>query len=297
MGLQLSAYIPFVIIAATLFIALGVVAVCRYRARRKGLRSPFSQKSERIPGQRLLKRLDELNEEISIQAGALFSVPIAIYAASLSRLYFGNRAFDPIEGLTAVAVAVGFLGYTLFKLRRFRQERRKLRLEYEGRMIVGQALDRLILPGGRVFHDFPAEDFAIDHILVGAKGVFAIGTRTCANRRPRNLRQDATVTYDGRALHFSNGTDIEMVAQARRQAEWLSGWLSRAADEQIAVRAIIALPGWLVRRTAAEGMPIVNPRQFDSLFEHIPPRPMSAGTITRIIHHLDLKYRETAPPE
>lgn len=164
-------------------------------------------------------------------------------------------------------------------------------------MIVGQALDRLMLPGGRVFHDFPAEDFDIDHIVVGAKGVFTIETRTCANRRTRNRREDATVAYDGRALHFSNGTDIEMIEQVRRQAEWLSRWLSRAAGEPIAVRAIIALPGWLVRRTAAEGMPIVNPRQFDSLFEHIPPRPLKAETIARIIHHLDLKYRETAPPE
>lgn len=293
----MPAYIPFVIIAATLLVALGVVEVFRYQARRKGLRSPFTQKAERIPGQRLLKRLDELNEEISIQAGALFSVPIAIYAASLSHLYFGNRTFDPIEGLSTAAVAVGFLGYALFKLSRFRQERRKIRLGYEGRMIVGQALDRLMQPSGRVFHDYPAGDFDIDHIVVGAKGVFTIETRTCANRRPGNFRQDATVAYDSRALHFSNGTDIEMIEQAQRQAEWLSRRLSRAVDEEIAVRAIIALPGWLVRRTAAEGMPVVNPRQFDSLFEHIPPRPLSAETITRIIHHLDLKNRETAPPE
>ena len=284
--------IPFIIIIGTVFIAIGAVNLFRYQIARKGLRSPFTQKLERFPGQSLLKRLDELNEEISIQTAALLSVPIAIYAGYISNLYFGNRPFNYIEAIVAGVLATGFLGYTLFKLRGFLQERRNIRLGYEGELTVGQTLNRLMLAGYRVFHDFPAEKFNIDHIVLGAKGVFAIETKTRSKRTTTNRQQDATVEYDGRALHFPSGTDIDMIAQAKRQSKWLSNWLSQAVGEDITVRAIVALPGWFVKRTSSEGIPIVNPKQFDSLFDHIQARPLTTEMIIRISYQLDQKCRD-----
>lgn len=284
--------IPFIIIIGTVFIAIGAVNLFRYQIARKGLRSPFTQKLERFPGQSLLKRLDELNEEISIQTAALLSVPIAIYAGYISNLYFGNRPFNYIEAIVAGVLATGFLGYTLFKLRGFLQERRNIRLGYEGELTVGQTLNRLMLAGYQVFHDFPAEKFNIDHIVVGTKGVFAIETKTRSKRTTTHRQQDATVEYDGRALHFPNGTDIDMIAQAKRQSKWLSNWLSQAVGEDITVRAIVALPGWFVKRTSSKGIPIVNPKQFDSLFDHIQARPLTTEMIIRITYQLDQKCRD-----
>lgn len=287
--------IPFSIIIATILIAIGAVKFFRYQTARKGLRSLFTQKRERFPGQSLLTRLDELNEEISIQAATLLAVPIAIYAGYISNLYFGNRPFHRIEAIMAAVLAIVFLGHTLFKLRGFLQERRNIRLGYEGEVIVGQALNRRMLEGYRVFHDFPAEKFNIDHVLVGKKGVFAIETKTRSKRTTSDRQQDATVEYDGRALHFPNGTDIDMIEQAKRQSKWLGTWLSQAVGEDISVRAIVALPGWFVKRTSSKGIPIVNPKQFDSLFAHIQPRPLTTEMITRIAHQLDQKCRDIEP--
>ena len=101
--------------------------------------------------------------------------------------------------------------------------------------------------------------------------------------------------YDGRALHFPNGTDIEMIAQAKRQSKWLADWLSRTVGEEITVRAVLALPGWLVKRTASEGLPVVNPKQFDSLFQHIPSRTLTPSMIERITHQLDRKCQDIEP--
>jgi hypothetical protein len=291
----LYSFIPFLIIAAVILIAIIAVELFRYQFARKGLRSPFTQKLERFPGQSLLKRLDELNEEISIQTAALLSVPIAIYAGYISNLYFGNRPFNHIEAISVVVLAIGFLGTTLFRLRGFLQERRHIRLGYEGELTVGQILNRLMLEGYRVFHDFPAEKFNIDHIVVGAKGVFAIETRTRSKRTTTNRQQDATVEYDGRALHFPNGTDIDMIAQAKRQSQWLSNWLGQAVGDDISVRAIVALPGWFVKRTSSQGIPIVNPKQFESLFQHIQARPLTTEMITRIAHQLEQKCRDIEP--
>ena len=105
--------IPFIIIVGTVFIAIGAVKFLRYQIARKGLRSPFTQKLERFPGQSLLKRLDELNEEISIQSAALLSVPIAIYGGYISNLYFGQHSSNPAEAIFVVVIAVVFLGYTV----------------------------------------------------------------------------------------------------------------------------------------------------------------------------------------
>jgi len=288
-------FIPFLIIVAVILTAIIVVHVFRYRITAKGLRSPFTQNLERCPGQSLLRRLDELNEEVSIQAGSLLAVPVGIYASYVSYQYFGQHPFNKSEAIAAAGIAVLFMGYTVFKLFGFLNERRRIRLGCEGEMIVGQALNRLMSKGYRVYHDFPAERFNIDHIVVGAKGVFAVETKTRSKRTTANRQQDATVEYDGRALHFPNGTDIEMIAQAKRQSKWLANWLSRAVGEELTVRAVLALPGWFVRRTAAQGMPVVNPKQFDSLFEHIPSRPLTADMIARITHQLDQKCQDIAP--
>jgi hypothetical protein len=291
----LHPYIPFLIIAAVILVAVILVELFRFRIARKGLRSPFSQAIARSPGQSQLKRLDELNEEVSIQAAALLAVPITIYAVYLSHLYFEGRSFNRTEAIAVGATAAVFLVFTLFKLLGFRRKRRKIRRGCEGEMIVGQALNRLMLEGYRVYHDFPADGFRIAHIVVGEKGVFAVATQTRSQRTTANGRQDATVEYDGRTLHFPVGTDVEMIAQAKRQSKWLAGWLSRAVGEALTVRAVLALPGWLVRRTAAEGLPVVNPKQFDSLFEHIQPRSLPPDMITRITQQLDQKCQDMAP--
>jgi hypothetical protein len=285
----LHQFIPFLIIATVILIAIIAVELFRYRIARRGLRSPFTQKIARFPGQSLLKRLDELNEEISIQTAALLSLPMAVYAGYISNLYFGGRSLIRTEAIIVALLALAFLGHTLFKLFMFLGERRKIRLGCEGEMIVGQALNMLMLKGYRVYHDFPADKFNIDHIVVGEKGVFAVETKARSKRTTANRQQDATVEYDGRALHFPNCTDIDMIAQAKRQSKWLSNWLGHAVGEEITVRAVLALPGWFVKRTAPKGIPVVNPKQFDSLFQHIPARSLTTEMITRIAHQLDQK--------
>ena len=293
--MALHQFIPFLLIGAVLLIVFGTVKLFRYQIARHGLRSPFTQKIERAPGQRLLKQLDALNEEVSIQAASLLAVPLAIYASYLSYLYFENRPFDQTATIAVGAIAIVFMGYTLYRLFGILEKRRKLRLGCEGELIVGQALNLLMLNGYRVYHDFPADNFNIDHIVVGERGVFAVETKTRSKHTTANRQADATVAYDGRALHFPNGTDIEMIAQAKRQSKWLAEWLSRAMGEEITVRAILALPGWFVKRTAPEGLPVVNPKQFDSLFQHIPPRTLTPPMITRITHQLDQKCRDIEP--
>jgi len=90
---------------------------------------------------------------------------------------------------------------------------------------------------------------------VGSRGVFAVETKVRSKPSRGRGREDATVEYNGRVLEFPNWTDAQIIEQAERQADWLSEWVGRAIGEPVAARAIVALPGWFVKRTTIDGIP------------------------------------------
>lgn len=270
---------------------LTVLNVFRRHIRLKSLRPSFKKDLLRIPGGSRLRRLDNLNEQINLYQVYVISLPLIIYSALISYSYF--QAAQP--SLTVIwissTICIALIAYLVFNLVKLLSQRKRTRLGYEGELAVGQELNQLMLHGYRVYHDFPADTFNIDHIIVGSKGVFAVETRTRSKGTARKGSQEATVAYDGRMLTFADTTDFETIEQAEQQADWLSNWLTTGTGEPIAVRAIVTLPGWVVKRTSADGIPVVNPGQFTSLFEHIKPRPLSETMLNGIKDQLEQKCR------
>jgi hypothetical protein len=168
-------------------------------------------------------------------------------------------------------------------------------LGYEGEIAVGQELNQLMRDGYYVYHDFPAEKFNIDHIVVGASGVFAVETKARSKPTSKDRKADAKVKYDGNCLKFPKGTDIESIQQAKRQAEWLSKWLRSAVGEAVKVRPVVALPGWFVERVASGGIPVINPKNFRSIAKPKNGSNLSDRMISRIIHQLERKCRDVEP--
>lgn len=273
------------IIATALVIAVFVYVFRSYEKRKK-LRSFFTQNLLRCPGQSLLYELDGINADLMVYLSTALIAPLALYSLHLSISYFGDaRETDLRIGIT-VCVALVFFIFSAYKVIRLQHQKRVVRLEYEGKQVVGQELEQLRHDGFYVFHDFPADTINIDHIVVGSKGVFAVQTKTRSNPITKNRVEDATVEYDGRMLYFPKGDDYATIEQAKSQASWLSNWLGEAIAEPLTVRAIVALPGWFIKRTSSEGIPVANPNQFASLFEHINPRSLSDPMITRITNLL-----------
>ena len=186
--------------------------------------------------------------------------------------------------LTGYILALHFLR-TFYRLKK----RRIIRLGYESDIIVGQELNQLVSDGNYVYHDFPADEFNIDHIVVGRSGIFVVETKGRSKPRPHNRQQDATVEYNGKVLNFPDGDDFQIIEQAEQQASWLSNWISSAIGEPVAARAIVALPGWFVKRTSPDGISVVNPKQFPSLFKHIKPRTLTDEMIRRMVHQIEQK--------
>jgi hypothetical protein len=287
-------FAPLLIMGMSLALVAGLSRLVLWERRRRRRMPSFSRPLERFPGHTLLTRLEALTEEITIQVTTLLVMPVCLYASYISYLYFGARPLT-WAGLLGLAVISGaFVAYGLVQTLRLLHQRRSLHLGYEGKVEVGQQLNRLMQAGWHVFHDFPAEGFNIDHVVVNPGGVFAVETKTRSKPLKDDGRKQHVVEYDGRTLHFPDGRDQEMIAQAQRQAEWLSEWLGAAVGEPVAARAILALPGWTVKRTSSEGLPAVNPGQFDSLFRFIPPRSLTAEHTSRIVRQLERKCRDAA---
>lgn len=287
--------ISTLLIIGTPFVIIGVLYLFRFYKKQNRRRSHFTQDLQRNPGQFLLAKLDAINEDLTAYLLAALLMPLAIYSVHISISYFKKAPETHFRLWLSACVAIGFFLFSIYKVIKLLKKRRLIRLGFEAKLAVGQELNQLIHDGFYVYHDFPADKFNIDHIVVGSKGVFAIETEARSKPAAKNRVEDATVEYDGRTLYFPKGDDFKTIDQAERQAAWLSNWLGKAIGEPIAARAIVALPGWFVKRSSAEGISVVNPTQFSSLFEHIKPRPLSESMITRINHQLDQKCRIIEP--
>lgn len=249
----------------------------------------------RGPGQSLLKQIDQTNEKTQRALIFILLIPMLTFAVHLSYSKFG----DVPETWSRTAISSGsvlaLMGYYIISFLRIRSLRRHLQLGYDGEVAVARELNRMMSKGYQVYHDFPGDGFNIDHILVGPAGVMAVETKTLSRRALRNRKADAVVTYDGRMLHFPKYSDHQSIDQAKRQAAWLSQWLSTTIGEEVCARAMVALPGWFVKRTSADGIPVVNPKQFETLFKHIKPRPLSESMIGRIVRQVEDQCSQADP--
>jgi len=294
--LKFSSVLPLTIfLLGLLAVYLLILYFFRSYYRLKKRRSPFTQNSLRSPGHSQSLKLGSINEELSCNLVTLIAMPIYFFGGFFSHVYFTQREIKPeIIALWLISGSVLTI-FFLFKTLKLLKKRRNLRLGYEGEIAVGHELNQLMLEGNHVYHDFPADKFNIDHIVVGRSGIFAVETKARSKPVSKNRNEDATVEYNGKMLMFPNGDDYKIIEQAERQTSWLSKWISSAIGEQVAARAIVALPGWFVKRTSADGISVVNPKQFPSLFKHIKPRTLTDDMISRIVHQLEQKCRDEVP--
>jgi hypothetical protein len=275
--------LPALIIVSLVGLVLGSLKGLTAYQDARVRRNPLVQSALRFPGQSLLTRLGELDQKVDAHLVYLLLTPLLLYAFYLSYLYLARKTISLEDSLIIGLPCIGLTVFFIIKWRRHLEERRNIRIEYEGEVAVGQELNRLMLEGYCVYHDFQADDFRIDHIVVGPKGVFSVETKARSRPTTRGQRLGAIVEYNGRALIYPHGTDVNTIKQAERQASWLSNWISSTAGESVTVMAVVALPGWYVKRTSPDGIPVINPNQFRSLLTYVRSKPLNDEAIYRII--------------
>ena len=285
------ALIPTVLVFITVGTLFSVISIRNVYLRHKKRRSPSTNKFLRGPGQSLIEKLDDINEELFVYLAMMIAMPLALYALYISGLYFQKRPLTLSSALTYIISGALFLAYMVFKMVRFLNLRRSTRLNYEGEVAAGQELNQMMLRGYHVYHDFVADKFNIDYIVVGPAGVFAVETKARAKPTSDDRTADAKVTYDGRCIHFPQWKENKPLEQAKAQAFWLERWLSSATGEKTVVRPVVALPGWYITRTASEGILVINPKQFLSVAKPINGNTLDERRIKSIVHQIDQRCR------
>jgi hypothetical protein len=240
-----------------------------------------------LPGAVRRAALRRLERAAVVDIILLAVTPLFLYALLLTRMQFAGARWNPYGSILLASMALGFGIYFGHRLWMTLRTRRQLLRSIDDFLAAALTLDRLAADGWRVFHDFRAGRLAIDHVVLGAAGVFAVQTHSPLPLRKR----PAAVAYDGRALYFQSGTETEILQQARRSAAGLARWIEQAAGETVAVRAVVILPGWQIKRTDHRGIPVVRLQQIRSLFRHVRPRPLAPASLQAINRSLASRCR------
>ena len=221
-------------------------------------------------------------------------VPVLAFAVFMAKPGQESSQGLPISIGMGVVLVMACVGYFAYKLLKLQAEQDLLRIGYDAELAIGQELDQLMRQGAAVFHDFPAEKFNIDHIVISPVGVFAVETK---GRAKPVLASGATarVEYDGKALKFPTWIETKPIAQAERQAKWLRGWLLKAVGEPVAVRPVLAIPGWFVKRTARGSVNVYSGRELSTLVSKGGFDRLAEDKMQRIIHVVEQRCRNIEP--
>jgi hypothetical protein len=264
--------------------AVPVCVALWVRHQRRNKRSPLTVQLLRAPGETLSREIELVTEDLDGYVVTLVMLPMTSFSMYLSLRYLGNQTvnwmFIAIPCLAAIA-------YLVYKLSLLMKRRYSLRLGLDCERAVGQELDQLMLDGFRVYHDFPADGFNIDHIVIGQSGVFAVETKG----RAKPVKGDVKVTYDGQGLQFPTHYESGPFEQAKRQADWLSKWLTSAVGAQVAVRPVLVFPGWFIERKKP-GLLIYNGKNPRPVYKNGVGESLSAEMIQRIAHQVEQRCRD-----
>ncbi len=278
-------FLPAIIFLASM---IGPVCVAFWiRRKRRGRRSPLTVQMLRAPGESLSGQIEKISEDIDTYLVMSTVTPLLCFSTYLSTYYLGNTK---ISWVPFFIVGIASTVFCCVKISVLLKRRSNFSLGLDCERAVGEELNQLMLNGYRVFHDFPAEKFNIDHIVIGSNGVFAVETKG----RAKPKKGDVNIIFDGQGLQFPTHYEEDPFDQAKRQAVWLAKWLTSAVGAEISVRPVLVLPGWYIERKKP-GMLIYNGKNPQSVYKIKGDSTLSDEMIQRISHQIEQKCRDVEP--
>jgi hypothetical protein len=243
----------------------------------------------RGPGQTLHGEIEDLTLDILTRGLVIPLVPITIYSIYATQVVLSEKEVSSAV-LYMYLMGSAFFIFSFSKdVYQMFKKRNVLRLGYECKVAIGQELSQLASLGFRVFHDFPADNFNIDHIAVGPQGVYVIETKGRAKAR-KQAQDNWKLQFDGTKLIFPGWVEEKPVKQAKRQAAWLSKWLENSTGEKYKTTPVLAIPGWWIDRLTESDLRIFNGK--NPAFLAKGPAVLDDKEIKSITFHIDKQCRD-----
>lgn len=287
--------IPTLVMLACMGLVIGFIFLAKARLGRAKRKSPFTGQFLREPGHTLARQLQDGYIDLTgyFMIGAL--LPVMVIAVPLASAAMTAKQVPPVTWVGYAILVLAGLVWLGRKIYRHVDSLTRLRLGYEGEVGVGQELNQLMQLGFRVYHDFPADGFNIDHVVIGRSGVFAVETKARAKPDTGDGRKDARLDYDGQVFRFPSWQEREPIEQATRQAQWLCKWLTSAVGERVPVVAVVAVPGWFINQKCPAQVLAYNGKRPDKVFPSYSGKPLDSAMVQRIAHQVEAKCRDVVP--
>jgi hypothetical protein len=252
-----------------------------------GARPPVSEKLLRPPGHSLSCQLEDLQD-------SYMTWSVAAFLASIVSV--GSWTYAPHDMTSEIAwLAVFGIGAAICTVGAWRTllKMKRVRMGLKGEQVMAEQLQPLCAKGYQIFHDVPGEGpWNVDHVAVGPAGVFVIETKTRTKKPGPRGEPDYRATFDGKAIRFPGFVDNKATEQAKRNAKWLAGWLSKATGERVSTEGIVALPGWMVDQSVREGeVKVLSGKQVSGIIAGGQAR-LSGKAIQQIAYQLEQKCRD-----
>ncbi|MDP3069190.1 MAG: nuclease-related domain-containing protein [Opitutaceae bacterium] len=276
---------------------IGVGGIGFWRIKRRRETPPLEFKLLRGPGESLRQRMNKFDQDFLLQVGGAAIAPVAAGLVTVGLLAWLAPQLQPSYGLAIIAaVFIGALvasgNWALRRLLRDRDDR----LGYLGERSVGETLGELVERGYRVFHDLPAGlsagAFNIDHVVIGANGIFAIETKTRRKEPARPGHEPHKVAYDGKRLIWPWAEETLALEQAEARARWLSEWLHQTTGVEISALPVLVLPGWYVTTIVPGTVMVVNHKLLSGAITRAHKVTLGEEQIETIARQLEERCRD-----
>jgi hypothetical protein len=139
--------------------------------------------------------------------------------------------------------------------------RHRQRLRIDANLAVAQALKKLSSNRNRAFHDVQTSYGALDHVVAGMHGVYAI---TVIARQPARKGNNQLQIDDDQITFGGRGPAASLIALHKRVLQF-SVDCSKLLQQDVQVRHVIAVPGWDVAAQASDRLLITNERNVTML--------------------------------
>ena len=255
------------------------------------MKSPLKDIPLRNPGETLDRQINDL----IIDKGLTYT----IYMVFIGTLTFMEwlkwwQDIPPAPFIYSLILAITCL-YYVPKVIAVRKQLKRLRQGRDGEKAVGQYLDSIKELDARVFHDGPAENFNLDHVVISSTGIYVIETKTYS--KPPSGRP--TIIFDGITVQINHKPKSDKpVIQAKAAANWLKLLLHDSTGKNYEIKPVVVFPGWFVEPTSEaknSDVWVLNPRALPTFISNSKTRmkddevKMASFHLSRYIRTFDKK--------
>ncbi len=244
--------------ASTIVFALAMKS-WHYIARRVNTGTRFAAGINREAAQRFRDELERLTASQWTYLSALLvfvTLFVSSHALHAERIYadYPDWQLYLLIGPFAVLAAI-----VVRRLVQNHKSRSHLELLRDANLAIGHHLQRMAAGFGLVYHDVETSAGIIDHLVVGANGVYAVNVFAASPVR------DGHVALDNNTLRFEPGGRTQSIVAMGKCTAALEREFRRLLDHRVRVRSVIAVPGWDVHEQAGEEHLVVNDRSLPML--------------------------------